>query len=42
MLAENRVDDLRDDRIVVSDDAGEDRLTGAKMGDEVFAHLLLG
>ena len=34
------VDDLRDDRVVVADDAGEERLSGAEAGDQVLAHLV--
>jgi hypothetical protein len=38
---EDRVDDLRDDRLVVADDAGEERLPGAQPRDQVLADLVL-
>ena len=38
---EHGVDDLRDDRLVVADDAGEDALAAAQLPQEVGAHLVL-
>ena len=40
MPRENRVDDLRNDGVVVADDAGKERLLGAQLGDEIFAHFV--
>ena len=37
---QHRVDDLRDDRVVVADDAGEERAAGAEARDEVLAHFV--
>ena len=38
---QDRVDELRDDRLVVADDAGEQRLAGLQLADEVVADFLL-
>ena len=38
---ENGVDDLRDDRVFVADDAGEERLVRLQAGDEVRAQFIL-
>ena len=38
---ENRVDQLRNDRFVVADDAGEQRLAAAELCDEVVADFVL-
>ena len=38
---EHRVDELRDHRLVVADDAGEQRLAGAQLTNQVVADLLL-
>ena len=40
MLGEDRVDELRDDRVVVADDAREERLAGPELGDQVVAHFV--
>ena len=41
MARENGVDDLRNDRVLVPDDAWEDGLLGAEAADEVLAKLIL-
>ena len=41
MAREDGVDDLRDDRVLIPDDAGKDRLLGAEPADEVLAKLVL-
>ena len=41
LAGEDRVLDLRDDRLVVADDAGQERLAAREARDEVVAHLLL-
>ena len=41
MPRQDRVDELRDDRVVVADDAGEQRLAGLQLADEVVADFLL-
>src|SRR5204862_2609571 len=40
---QNRVDDLRNHGVVISDDAGKNRgiVTGAKPGDQIVAQLIL-
>ena len=38
---QNRVDQLRDDRFVVADDAGEQPFAGLQLAHEVVANLLL-
>jgi glycerophosphoryl diester phosphodiesterase len=37
---ENRIDELRDDRLVESDDAWKDRLSGLQFEDEIVANFL--
>ena len=37
MARQDRVDHLRHDRLVVADDAGEQRVAGAQLGDQVVA-----
>ena len=39
-LREDGVDDLRNDRVFVADDAGEERFVRLQAGDEVRAHLV--
>ena len=39
MSREDRVLDLGDDRVVVPDDAGQERLAGGELAEEVPAHL---
>ena len=39
-LREQRVDELRDDGVVVADDAGKQRLAGLELGDQVGAELV--
>ena len=41
VLRQQRVHQLRDDGVVVADDAGEQRLAGAKFPNEVVADLLM-
>src|SRR2546427_3214755 len=41
VLRQQSVDELRDDRIVVADDAGEERLAFAKRADEVRPNFLV-
>jgi hypothetical protein len=41
VFAEDRVDDLGNDRVLVADDAGEQGLLGAELGDQVIAELVL-
>ena len=41
MLAEDRVDDLRDDRVVVPDDTRKEGLAASQARDQILAHLLL-
>src|SRR4029453_7497065 len=38
---EERVDQLRHNGVVVADNAGEERLAGAELGNQVFAHFLV-
>ena len=40
-LDEDAVDDLRDDRVAVADDAGEQLFAGAELVDHVPAELVL-
>ena len=40
MPRKNRVHDLRNHRVVITDDAGEERLPGFEAGDQVLAHLV--
>ena len=40
VLRENRVDELRDDGVVVADDAGEQRFAGLQLAHEVVADFL--
>ncbi len=41
MPGENRVDDLRNDRVVVSDDAGEDRFVVPELANQIVADFVL-
>ena len=41
MARDHRVGQLRQHRVVVADDALEQRLSGAKSGEQVAAHFLL-
>ena len=41
MTGENGINDLRHDRIVVSDNAGENRTALTQLRDQVVAHLVL-
>jgi hypothetical protein len=41
VLRQERVDELRYDRIVVANDAGKQRLTGTQLDDQVVAHFLV-
>ena len=41
MPRKNGIDDLRHNRIVVSDDAGENRAALTQLHDQVIAHLVL-
>ena len=40
VLRENRVDELRDDAVVVTDDAGKEHLARLELAHEVVADLL--
>ena len=40
VLREDRVDELRHDRLVVADNAGEERLAGLQLAHEVVADFL--
>ena len=41
MPRQQRVHELRDDRVVVADDAGKERLAGAQLGDQVLADFFV-
>ena len=41
VLREDGVDDLRDDRVAVADDAGEQLFAGLELADDVAAQLVL-
>jgi hypothetical protein len=41
VLREERVDELRDDRVVVADDAREQRLAAAQLPNQVVADFLV-
>ena len=41
VLREDAVDDLRDDRVAVADDAGEELFAGPQLADHVAAQLVL-
>ena len=41
MLAQDCVDDLRDDRVIKPDDAGKERFIRSQPGDKVLTHLQL-